>query len=337
MQRLPWVDAVRGICIFLIVLGHSIGFYPLIAGQSVKFECPFWIDVTAAFAPIRLATFFLISGYLSRRVMTKSWRQVNSSKLAPLLYVFVVWTCLLVIIFHTLLIYPQIQPDYTYTAFLHPMNHLWYLWALALFVIIAKATRRLPRSFILVVAGIISFFSSEISLPSGVTANFLFFLLGVYSTGQLTVIASKAKYLWIAALVVIYGAGAVLGIFGHSSRAVSMIMSLTGVVLLTQIASIWSRTPTLPVRALFALGKQTLAIYVMHIPLLVFIAWFTGIVFPLNAMSPLIQIFYPVIATSLVMILAIGSKYLLDRMRITRFLLELPISARICLAGRARP
>ena len=334
--KLPWIDAVKGVCICLVVLGHSTGFYPALVGHDVETIGPIWASYITALAPIRLASFFMISGYLSRRAIERPWRQLLAGRVGTPVYVYAVWLCIFVLIFQTVMPFPLPQPDYTLTAFLHPMNHLWYLWALALFIVIAKLARHAPTWIMLGASCVLSLCAStpEIPVPDGVAANLFYFLIGVLLTDSVTAVADRARTGGAVALVVAYGAGVYTSMrfFDHVPAPISMALSVLGIIMLVQVVAVACRKFASPMHTLRGVGQRTQAVYVMHIPLLVLIMW-TERSLPRDAIGPVLLIIYPFIATSLAVSLALALKALLDRVGASRFLLELPGFVRRPLAG----
>jgi uncharacterized membrane protein YcfT len=269
---LLWADTAKGACIVLVVLWHVT--------RKDYLELPWhvgvpvvgaWGELSVLLLPVRMPLFFVISGLFAARQLDRPWRQVLTGRVAPLLYVFVLWT-----VVHSAVL--QATPGFDTAVANGPLDllvqltitpgNLWYLLALASYVVVARGTRAHPH---LTLAGalLLSAVASTLapSLPGnryGLLANLVFFLLGTRLThlrvpGQRWLLTLTAGFVVAAALWQLqvlgnswFGFRPVLGLIGLSAGATASM----GLARLPRVGPV-----------LAALGRQTLPIYVLHLPL----------------------------------------------------------------------
>lgn len=150
-SRLDWVDTARGFCIILVVLMHVVvGFEVALAGES-------WIDPFIDWAKLfRMPGFFLLSGLFASRLIGKSWPEFLDRKIAPLVYFYLLWLAI-----HCLLKFrtwgegdaATLLDSYAF-GLIQPFGLLWFIYLLAVFFAVTKATRSYPVVTWLVAAAI---------------------------------------------------------------------------------------------------------------------------------------------------------------------------------------
>jgi hypothetical protein len=135
-QHVQWADAAKGVCIILVVAWH--------VGLPVP---GLWGTLGEQFLPLRMPLFFAISGLFAANAVHRPWRAVARGRIAGFLYLYALW-----LLIHTVVLAstPDFPTDRATSALglvaqltITPSN-LWYLYALALYCTLAKATRRLP-------------------------------------------------------------------------------------------------------------------------------------------------------------------------------------------------
>lgn len=105
-----WADALRGILIILVVIGHAL--------QYGDYENRLSWNIIYSF---HMAAFFVISGYVSHRPHFEKGRIVKRAK--QLLLPFMVWTLLVGIINGDMI-------EHCYVTLLHPDHSFWFLYVL---------------------------------------------------------------------------------------------------------------------------------------------------------------------------------------------------------------
>lgn len=103
--------------------------------------------------------FFLISGYFAHRALARPWGTVLGFRVGKNLYIYVLWVALLGLFFHLVMPASFGGGDYTPSGVLAqliiPVSHPWYMYALALYFLVAKALRQIPAPLVLGGASIV--------------------------------------------------------------------------------------------------------------------------------------------------------------------------------------
>ncbi|MBE1491434.1 acyltransferase family protein [Plantactinospora soyae] len=276
--RARWADVAKGACIVLVVLWHVIVKHYLRIEWHLGVPLPgVWGALGEQLLPLRMPLFFAISGLFAANAVDRPWRSVVRSRIARFLYLYAGW-----LLIHTVLLAaapgfptdratsaPGLLAELTVTP-----SNLWYLYALALYFAVAKAARRIPRPMLLAAAAILSAAAAAglLAIPGnrgGVYQNLVFFLGGLYLRPYLlrwVETATRRRLLltalgYAAALVGMAGAGA------QGWPGVWLLVSVAAVAFgLTAAARVARCRRTGD--ALAALGRRTLPVYVLHLPLL---------------------------------------------------------------------
>ena len=119
-NRLLWADALKGVLILLVVLGHSI--------QNTIGDACYTNHLWNIIYSFHMPAFMAISGYLSFRVKDKvggaKWCSVIWRRFKQLVVPFVLWTIILLLYNNSFTLESII--DYI----LYPDKGLWFLWVL---------------------------------------------------------------------------------------------------------------------------------------------------------------------------------------------------------------
>lgn len=343
-QRVRWADAAKGVCIVLVVGWHVVVKDYLRIDWHVGVPVPgLWGTLGEQLLPLRMPLFFTISGLFAANAVRRPWRAVARSRIAGFLYLYALW-----LLIHTAVLAatPEFPTDRATSALgllaqltVTPSN-LWYLYALVLYFVLAKVTRRLPRLLVVVPAAVLSAVAAAglLATPGnrgGLYQNLIFFLAGLYLRPHIQRWAATATRRRLAltggayalALAVMAAAGAQrwFGVW----PAVSVVAVAFGVTAAAQLV----RWPALGDR-LAALGRVTLPIYVIHMPLLALLhRLLAAPVSELDAGAQgLIVLGYPIVLTALVggLSLAVHRALLAAR---ARWLFALPGTRREAVAG----
>jgi uncharacterized membrane protein YcfT len=276
--RAEWADLAKGLCIVLVVLWHVIMKHYLQIDWHIPVPLPgAWGTFGEQLLPLRMPVFFTISGMFAAAAVQRPWRVVRRTRIAKFYYLYAVW-----FVVHTTVL--ALVPDFDTLAARNALDvleqltitptNLWYLIALAVYFVVAKVTRRLPTAVVLGAAFILSAVASAGLLASPgnrgqLYQNLLFFLAGLRLRPWVEKVAAAATL----RLVVLGGAG-YLGVMGALQVlgakqwfGVWPLASAFAVVLGVALAAQAQRWRWLAAR-LTELGRRTLPIYVMHMPLL---------------------------------------------------------------------
>ncbi|MGC4796145.1 acyltransferase family protein [Micromonospora saelicesensis] len=343
-HRAQWADAAKGVCIILVVLWHVVVKDYLQIDWHIGVPVPgFWGTLGEQFLPLRMPLFFTISGVFAANAAQRPWRVVARSRIAGFLYLYAVW-----LLIHTVVLAaaPELPTDRATSALglleqltITPSN-LWYLYALALYFTIAKLTRRAPRVLVLVPAAALSAVAAAGLLDTpgnraGLYQNLVFFLAGLYLRPQIQRWAATASrrrllltsggYVLALAAMAVTGAQQWFGVW----PAVSVLAVIFGITAAARLSR-WSALS----RPLARLGRITLPIYVIHMPVLALLHRL--LLVPVSGLGGsaqgLIVLGYPILLSGLVIGLSLAVHRGLLAVR-AGWLFALPGTRRVEAAG----
>lgn len=342
-DRRRWADVAKGACILLVVLWHVT--------RKDYLQLPWtgdgpvtgaWGTLSEVLLPVRMPLFFLVSGLFAVRVLARPWRVVWRDRVAPLLYLFVLWTLV-----HTAVLQltpgfdtaiagsvPELLVQLTVTP-----GNLWYLLALASYVVVARATRRVPH-LALGAALLLSTVAAAgwVATPGnryGLLTNLVWFLLGTRAAhlgrrlpglpGPTGPTGPGPSMLLATSAAFAVGAGAWQLLDADRWPGVRPALALLGIAAGLAAAAWLARVPRLG-PALGALGRRTLPVYVLHLPLVALVhVGSARLVTPgsASAASPVLAVAYPALVTLVVVAVCLLLHRLLERPGVA-WLLEAP-------------
>ena len=266
-NRVEWVDVAKGMCIALVVLLHTVNFM-----ATRQLAETWWFEVNAVLEPVRMPLFFLVAGLFAAKDLDMSWNTLWRRRIAPLLYLYVLWMLLRFALFSA---FPSISGTHEtssaaniLTGLVNPGSGLWFLYALMVYACAARLLRRVDPRLQLLGAGVVAVLAPSVVESVSWTwvkiVSFLvFFLLGLhfrsfaFSVARATTAWSMA--LWPAGFVSLYYLSPSLP--SHSwtvAAAVSVVGVVTGIVVCAH-AQHWRMAD--PLRRL---GSLSLPIYLLH-------------------------------------------------------------------------
>ncbi|KJL21915.1 Capsule biosynthesis protein CapA [Microbacterium azadirachtae] len=276
--RLAWADTAKGLLIVLVVFWHVVMKSYLTIDWRLGIPLPgVWGLVSDIAYPVRMPLFFLISGCFAANAVVRPWAAVWRSRVVRFLYLYLLWTLIHTATMQAFPDFPTLVPrsvaEFVEAITISPPN-AWYLYALALYFLVAKALRRLPAWMPLaaaaalttaVGAGLIDVVSNRGSL----LANLLYFLIGTTFSRRIIGLAARPRPLLATASAALYlGAFAVVRATGTDRvPGVWPAVALVGVGAGIAVAPLLAAVPRLG-RGLARLGSRTLQIYVIHMPVL---------------------------------------------------------------------
>ena len=276
MQKIDWVNSGKGFAIILVVLVHT-GDWLLDAGLGL----PAWDGINEAFATMRMPFFFLMSGLFAQKWIRGSWKELAANKLLFLYWVFLLWSVIGSFIHLFGLSFQQettTPASFIGALFLSPIRprfELWFVWALALFFIVAKLTRTWPLAVQFVMAAAVAavWQSGVISVNigwDGAAKHYLFFLLGVVCKEAILNIANRTPVYVRIGIVATWAVPALLitTTAAGDVPGVRFLVSMLGVVAGISLATFLAK-----VGFLRDLGQRTLPVYLAHTPIIVLIAF----------------------------------------------------------------
>lgn len=336
-MRVSWVDAAKALSILLVVLVHVVIEFDFI-GISSR-----WINDAMPFmGMIRMPLFFTASGLFAVGWVTRrTWSDLLKQKVGLLVWVFLIWQPIVLAYKLAEMWWLPDQPVNTLQTQigkialspLRPNGELWFLWALALFFVLARLTRGLPT---IVKVGLPVAISAGWIYASGNVLNddilrllgngvngalsyYAFFIAAVVFADKIKAVFSRLHpasalgvfAMWVVAAVVVEMARVdFLGI-GFAVRVLAVAAGFALAALLVRI------------RMLVWLGAHTLEIYVAHIAFIVVATigiYHLGFAGSL-ARVPEVSIVVMLVAATM---LSVGLRKVLQRLSFGHLLYELP-------------
>ena len=273
-ERLAWVDSARGICIILVVMMHfhTVYFDHLAAAELSKSISD---AIVSAARPARMPTFFFISGFLASRALHRPWRQIFDARIGLIYWVYLLWSAI-----STLTLFVLFEPAtvenagrfiaQVATQMVFARQSTWFLYGLVVFFIAARLLARWPKTFI-AAALLASAFSEYIPdlVASEMVRTAPYFLLGIYFPALFMRAAGEPSIKRCAVLLAVYAGAVVPILIDRTAPGIWIPATLVGVALVLSIARILPASR--PVEWLQYVGRNTLPVYVLHIPLLLIV------------------------------------------------------------------
>jgi uncharacterized membrane protein YcfT len=323
-DRRPWLDTARGLAILLVVLYHAT-----LTSAAVGLGSPAWIAAVDALAVIRMPLFFFVSGILSAGVVRRGWRELFATRLLLYAWVYTVWWSITA---GVEALTPRVRPEQVsslsewLSGFVVPSNEIWYLWALGLFVLLARLTRRAPSWLVLGGTGALSvvvaadLLNSRFWVLEYMAMYLVVYLVGTrFSLSVRRLTATARPHPLPAWLAVLTAAGVLLVVVRLDLMTVPLVRPAVTALALTAgvVWCLWASRLTL-FAPLGAVGRRTLPVYVLHQMVMDVFAWTT-----LSAVPPtgLATGLTPALLAAVVLAVCIGLERLLSPLP---FLFALP-------------
>ncbi|MFA7323102.1 MAG: acyltransferase family protein [Candidatus Nanopelagicales bacterium] len=277
--RIEWMDLVKGTTVIVIVLSHAIDLMePIAGGHPIQHA---WSLLETILEPMRMCLFFMVSGMLATAAVTKPWNKVRR-RTWGMAYLYVLWSA---IFFAVVYIYAPLPIIDELGMFARNLavagNGYWYLYALIVYFVLARLTRRWPIWILLGVAVVlnlmkyplISFYREHLAFDTGsmivkVLINLVFFLIGLHFKEILARITQYATWPRIAALIATV---IVIGVWRfntpwsweESFLPASLLYMVLAIMLASKLIAYQG-----PRRFGTVIGTQTLPIFVVQFPFL---------------------------------------------------------------------
>jgi uncharacterized membrane protein YcfT len=270
--REVWIDAGRGIAVVLVVLYHAARW----------FEVAGWEQVNDYVSSVRMPFFFVISGMLAYRVGTAgdagtTWRALWDRRLRLYLWVFVLWeaigtACYLIgfALRGTPLGVGPMLRDLLLSP-VRPQFELWFIWALALFCVVARLLRSLDPRWHLLLAAVPSVIALTDGFDlgnvgwNGALRYYVFFVCGVHLRGLLLAFARTS---WPARAALLAG-WAVLAAVVETAGLRSVAGAYFALCVVGILAGVAFGTFLVRSAVLVRTGTSTLPVYLGHTPVII--------------------------------------------------------------------
>jgi uncharacterized membrane protein YcfT len=295
--RVTWIDTVKGIAIILVVLYHAVDLAAPKAWSGDQLD-----KLTSALMSVRMPLFFAMSGYFFLRRIDRPWTWQLRNRMGPFLWLFVLWTGVWVLAFEVIP-WQRVGGGGGLREFLlmfvDPSIGPWYIYALAIYFVIVKLMRPLPVWLQLAIGAAVSisvgcgFVHVDAWAWQSILTQFIAFQIGVFGNRILAGLAERASvglFLvvavpWAALTGILFVTDVGLASPGRIPLTLlGMAMGVIAATLLDRHAR-WLK--------LDWFGRNTLPIYLLHVPML-------GLIYSLDLGLPAnaaVQIGVPLLAT----------------------------------------
>lgn len=200
-SRISWVDYAKGICIVLVVLMHStLGVENAAGGLS-------WLHDFIAWAkPFRMPDFFLISGLFLASRINRPWREYLDSKVLHFAYFYVLWMT----IQFAAKGYGLYQAEGSAgllkayaLGFVEPFGTLWFIYMLAVFFVVVKATRFVPPLYVFLAGAALEIAPIETGhmVIDEFAARFVYFFTGYWLAASVFKFAEGVNFKSVPVIV----------------------------------------------------------------------------------------------------------------------------------------
>ncbi|KFI27093.1 hypothetical protein CG51_11270 [Haematobacter missouriensis] len=274
--RIVWIDVVKGLTLFLVVLHHS---HQYLAWAGVSTYTTYRLNNVIGLA--RMPLFFAISGYLAMSVIRRPLREVLSRRIMLFLHIFLVWTLITLAVeyFRLGILQGGPLPDIETMALrlvrslYDPPGSLWFIWGLALYFLAARLIPQRGRLIGLGVSLILATFAFsqtyEFSYPHKAALSYAPFFLAFAFYGReiYSLILSNLRLFLGLALGMAIGGTAFIAAYGDSEgMGRGLLRLMAGIGAMVLLAALLSQAGAVSfLRGLgITLGQNSLKIYVIH-------------------------------------------------------------------------
>lgn len=346
-NRLVWADAAKGLSIVLVVLWHTTDKHLQTVANflGASWTSDFWVSASIIMTPARMPLFFLISGMFAASAIRRSWAEVYRRPLNHY-YIHVIWLALsvpLALLIGSMAVNPVDSPKDWILGLFFGATGPWYIFALAIFFVGAKACATLspwiPLAFTSV-AAVVAY--SGFGGPGNfhyLMENAPFFLAGAYYPHlviKIAAVASWRKVIPASFLALVLGW--IVTIDGLPLFPVfRLVAAAVGATALLALVVCASKREGPLTRSMVWVGQRTLGTYLLHNRVLVLIQLMvlsSGL--QISAQwGELVGFIYVPLVVVIATLVSIGLTALLKAMRLG-FLFEIPGFARMGASSRKR-
>lgn len=278
-ENREWIDFAKGVAIILVVLYHC----GLFLSELGLAEGTGRIRSLLNFYPMPL--FFFVAGLTSRRMLTWTLPDLWRRRLLTLVYLYVLWSLLRVAFY---LVVPPLRSterdptDPLSIALLPvlPSSSYWFVWALAIFTLVAWLLRKVPPVVQVVAAGLLAVAATTPWLLDTnnvgwdrVAQNLVFFLVALFIPHATYRWAARVHVWHALVLAAAYAGLAVVIVLFQASRIPGLVLLESAIAVALGIAASTVLVRFRWLSFISALGQRSFQIYLVHLFLVALAVW----------------------------------------------------------------
>lgn len=256
-SREEWMDLVRGVSVFLVVLLHVLTIIKVDYGLH---RPGFFVELVQMFALFRMPALVFVSGLLLGKSMRKGVLPYLTGKLRHILWPCVIWSAITIAVMPGMDLF---RPS-SVVGLVLGVHHLWYLGFILLFYVIALPLQAVNPLLVAAGALLLSFLSDD----GGKYTERLFFLMAFFFAGAWVerhfdrwIGLIKSQRVWPMVLVLV----ACMTASGYLNLAYGPDYFPISIMMIVAVCTIASRIGDPRVAgALTYAGRNSIVFYVSH-------------------------------------------------------------------------
>ena len=262
-DRVDWVDVAKGICIVMVVMMHSTLGVESAAGATG------WMGYAVEYArPFRMPDFFLIAGLFLASRIDAPWRLYLDRKVLHFVYFYVLWLTIQFAFKAPALAadlgWAGLVREYLF-AFVEPWGTLWFIYHLALFLVVTRLVKGVPWPLVWLAAAALEIapIHTGSMLIDEFAGRFVYFYTGYIFASHVFRFAEEVRAdraLALTGLVLWATINGLLVFNGYGDLPlVSLALGMAGALAIVAGAALMA--PSLPSAPLRWLGEHSIVVY----------------------------------------------------------------------------
>lgn len=265
-SRCVWVDVVKGLTISLVVFHHVVSGLRTRYDLSPSFELAY-----AMLTPVRMPLFFMAAGLFAARALDLPRMTFFDRKILHFAYLFVLWSTISIVLrsqFGSGTDGADVELTDIGGIFWDPPPTLWFLYALAVVFILARAMHGLPVAVQIGIAFAMNAVAlalpgdGAMQMPKNVGLLFVFFLIGLHFSVIIRREVDGERPVWPALLLLAIVVGCAVAVGGVTFPPIYCAIALLSAFVLMRGCRVIA--PTTAGQALRFVGERSLPIYLLH-------------------------------------------------------------------------
>lgn len=264
-DRTAWVDVARALCIILVVMMHSTLGLENAAGAT-----GFLHPLVDFFAPIRIPTFFVISGLFMGQVVKRDLADFVRTRIMHLAYFYLLWLAIQIGARNVPVLTEaphRLLGQFT-LALVEPYGSLWFLHLLIMFSLLAYILRQVNPRVVLAAAALLYILRVQTGsvLLDEFSGRAIFFAAGWVLAPLFFASARWAIERHTCTTAFVLGLGLVNLAFiqlvdAEQIRLAGLVLGLAGAAAMAMLSAQLAGVPLVG-KSMAALGRRSLSIYV---------------------------------------------------------------------------